>query len=499
MAGKYVMALDNGTTSSRTVIFDKQGKIVSVDQQEFTQIYPKPGWVEHDANEIWDSQIATAKGALQKAGLQPSDIAAIGITNQRETTVMWDKNTGEPVYNAIVWQCRRTAGKCDELRNKGLAKTFQSKTGLVVDAYFSGTKIAWLLENVPGVREKAEKGEVIFGNVDTWLIWKLSAGKTHTTDYSNASRTLVFNIHELKWDQDILKELNIPEACLPEALPSSYVYGHTDPAVFGAEVPISGDLGDQQGALAGQACYEAGMAKNTYGTGNFMLLNTGTKAMPSDNGLLTTIAMGVNGEVYYALEGSIFITGAAVQWLRDELRVIENAAESEAMANTVPDTNGVFMVPAFVGLGAPYWDSYARGTIVGLTRGAKREHLVRATLEAMAYQTRDVMEVMIKDSGVDLKEMRVDGGAVGNNFLMQFQADVLGVPCIRPQVTMETTALGAAYMAGLAVGYWNSLDEIKQNWQVDKVFEPQMGAVERDKLYSEWVRAVERSRGWIQE
>ncbi|MFY9429023.1 MAG: glycerol kinase GlpK [bacterium] len=498
MAQKYVMALDQGTTSSRTIIFDQAGSVISVAQKEFTQIYPKPGWVEHDPMEIWSTQIGTAKEALEKANIKPEQIAAIGITNQRETTVVWDKNTGEPVYNAIVWQCRRTAPMCDDLKNRGLTEPIKQKTGLIIDAYFSGTKIAWILENVPGVRERAEKGELLFGNIDTWLIWKLSGGKTHTTDYSNASRTMIFNIHDLDWDDDILKELNIPRAMLPKALPSSYVYGHTDPEVFGAEVPIAGDAGDQQAALFGQACFEPGMAKNTYGTGCFMLMNTGDKAVPSESGLLTTIAYGINDEVKYALEGSIFITGAAIQWLRDELRIIDNAAQSEEYARKVEDTAGVYLVPAFVGLGAPYWDMYARGTIVGLTRGAKREHLVRATLESIAYQTRDVLDAMVKDSGVELKALKVDGGAVANNFLMEFQADILGVPCLLP-VVAETTALGAAYLAGLAVGYWSDLDEIAANWQVDKEFVPQMAAEEREKLYRGWKRAVERSRAWAEE
>ncbi|HHY36814.1 MAG TPA: glycerol kinase GlpK [Firmicutes bacterium] len=498
MAQKYIMALDQGTTSSRTIIFDQSGSVISVAQKEFTQIYPKPGWVEHDPMEIWSTQIGTAKEALEKANLKPEQIAAIGITNQRETTVVWDKNTGEPVYNAIVWQCRRTAPMCDDLKARGLTEPIKQKTGLIIDAYFSGTKIAWILENVPGARERAEKGDLLFGNIDTWLIWKLSGGKTHTTDYSNASRTMIFNIHDLDWDDDILKELNIPRVMLPKAMPSSYVYGYTDPEVFGAEVPIAGDAGDQQAALFGQACFEPGMAKNTYGTGCFMLMNTGDKAVPSESGLLTTIAYGINDEVKYALEGSIFITGAAIQWLRDELRIIDNAAQSEEYARKVEDTAGVYVVPAFVGLGAPYWDMYARGTIVGLTRGAKREHIIRATLESIAYQTRDVLEAMVKDSGVELKALKVDGGAVANNFLMEFQADILGVPCLRP-VVAETTALGAAYLAGLAVGYWSGLDEIAANWQVDKEFVPKMPAEEREKLYRGWKRAVERSRAWAEE
>lgn len=498
MAQKYIMALDQGTTSSRTIIFDEAGSVVAAAQKEFTQIYPKPGWVEHDPLEIWSTQLETAQEALEKANAKPEQIAAIGITNQRETTVVWDKNTGEPVYNAIVWQCRRTAPICDDLKARGLADSIKDKTGLVVDAYFSGTKIAWILENVPGTREKAEKGDLLFGNIDTWLIWKLTGGKTHTTDYSNASRTMIYNIHDLDWDDDILKELNIPRVMLPQALPSSYEYGQTDAQVFGAVVPIAGDAGDQQAALFGQACFEPGMAKNTYGTGCFMLMNTGDKAVPSETGLLTTIAYGVNDEVKYALEGSIFITGAAIQWLRDELRIIDDAAQSEEYARAVEDTAGVYVVPAFVGLGAPYWDMYARGTIVGLTRGAKREHLVRATLESIAYQTRDVLEAMTEDSGVDLKALKVDGGAVANNFLMEFQSDILGVPCHRPVVT-ETTALGAAYLAGLAVGYWDSLDEIAAKWQVDKEFEPKLAEEEKEKLYAGWKRAVERSRNWAKD
>ncbi|KYO65473.1 glycerol kinase GlpK [Thermovenabulum gondwanense] len=495
---KYVMALDQGTTSSRAIIFDENGSIISVAQKEFTQIYPKPGWVEHDPMEIWGTQIGVAKEALEKARLVPEDIAAIGITNQRETTIVWDKNTGKPVYNAIVWQCRRTAPICDELKEKGLAETIRKKTGLVVDAYFSGTKIKWILDNVEGVREKAQKGEVLFGNVDTWLIWNLTGGKVHVTDYSNASRTMIFNIHKLDWDDDILKELNIPRAMLPEVKPSSFVYGYTEPEVFGAKVPIAGDAGDQQAALFGQPCYKPGMAKNTYGTGCFMLMNTGEKAVASESGLLTTIAWGVDGKVEYALEGSIFIAGAVVQWLRDELRIIDTSAQSEEYATKVPDTNGVYLVPAFVGLGAPYWDMYARGTIVGLTRGAKREHIIRAALESIAYQTKDVLEAMQKDSGINLTALKVDGGAVANNFLMQFQADILGVPVARPRVT-ETTALGAAYLAGLAVGYWNSMDEIAKKWQIDREFKPVMEEETRNKLYTGWKKAVKRALDWEKE
>lgn len=492
---KYIMALDQGTTSSRAIIFDQNGLIKGVTNREFTQIYPKPGWVEHDAMEIWGSQIGVAKEVLSKCGLSVDDIAAIGITNQRETTVVWDKNTGKPVYNAIVWQCRRTAPICDDLKNRGLADKIREKTGLVVDAYFSGTKVKWILDNVEGAREKAEKGELLFGNIDTWLIWNLTGGKVHVTDYSNASRTMLFNIHELDWDDEILKELDVPRAMLPKAMPSSHVYGYTTTEVFGGEVPIAGDAGDQQAALFGQACYSPGMAKNTYGTGCFMLMNTGEKAIASDSGLVTTIAWGVDGKVEYALEGSIFIAGAVVQWLRDELRVLDNAAQSEELATKVDDNNGVYLVPAFVGLGAPYWDMYARGTIVGLTRGAKREHIVRAALESICYQTRDVLEAMQKDSGINLKSLKVDGGAVANNFLMQFQSDILGVPVDRPKV-IETTALGAAYLAGLAVGYWKDKDEISAKWQIDNTFKPEMETDKRDGLYKGWKKAVERSLDW---
>ena len=492
---KYVMALDQGTTSSRAIIFDENGTIKGVTNREFTQIYPKPGWVEHDPMEIWGSQIGVAREVLSKSGLSPSDIAAIGITNQRETTIVWDKNTGKPVYNAIVWQCRRTAPICDELKAKGLTEKIREKTGLVIDAYFSGTKVKWILDNVEGAREKAEKGELLFGNVDTWLIWNLTGGKVHVTDYSNASRTMLFNIHTLDWDDEILQELDIPRAMLPKPMPSSHIYGYTTNEVFGGEVPIAGDAGDQQAALFGQACYAPGTAKNTYGTGCFMLMNTGEKAVTSESGLLTTIAWGVDGKVEYALEGSIFIAGAVVQWLRDELRILYNAAQSEELATKVEDNNGVYLVPAFVGLGAPYWDMYARGTIVGLTRGAKREHIVRAALESICYQTRDVLEAMQKDSGITLKSLKVDGGAVANNFLMQFQSDILGVPVDRPKV-IETTALGAAYLAGLAVGYWKDKDDIAAKWQIDRTFEPEMDSETRDNLYKGWKKAVERALDW---
>lgn len=492
---KYVMALDQGTTSSRAIIFDENGTIKGVTNREFTQIYPKPGWVEHDPMEIWGSQIGVAREVLSKSGLSPSDIAAIGITNQRETTIVWDKNTGKPVYNAIVWQCRRTAPICDELKAKGLTEKIREKTGLVIDAYFSGTKVKWILDNVEGAREKAEKGELLFGNVDTWLIWNLTGGKVHVTDYSNASRTMLFNIHTLDWDDEILQELDIPRAMLPKPMPSSHIYGYTTNEVFGGEVPIAGDAGDQQAALFGQACYAPGTAKNTYGTGCFMLMNTGEKAVTSESGLLTTIAWGVDGKVEYALEGSIFIAGAVVQWLRDELRILYNAAQSEELATKVEDNNGVYLVPAFVGLGAPYWDMYARGTIVGLTRGAKREHIVRAALESICYQTRDVLEAMQKDSGITLKSLKVDGGAVANNFLMQFQSDILGVPVDRPKV-IETTALGAAYLAGLAVGYWKDKDDIASKWQIDRTFKPEMGEDMKENLYKGWKKAVERALDW---
>lgn len=492
---KYILALDQGTTSSRAIIFDNAGKIVSVAQKEFTQIYPKAGWVEHDPMEIWGTQSGVAREVLDKAGITANQIAAIGITNQRETTVVWDKNTGKPVYNAIVWQCRRTAAICDELKGKGLEASIREKTGLVVDAYFSGTKVKWILDNVAGAREKAEKGDLIFGNIDTWLIWNLTGGKTHVTDYSNASRTMLFNINTLEWDTDILKALNIPRSMLPEAKSSSFVYGYTNKELFGVEIPIAGAAGDQQAALFGQACFQPGMAKNTYGTGCFMLMNTGEKLVGSNNGLLTTIAWGLNGKVDYALEGSIFVAGAAVQWLRDELKIIDNAAASEEMAAAVADTNGVYVVPAFVGLGAPYWDMYARGSVMGLTRGANKNHLVRATLESIAYQTRDVLEAMQEDSKIELKTLKVDGGAVANNFLMQFQADILGVPVDRPVVT-ETTALGAAYLAGLAVGYWSDKDEIAKKWNVDKTFKPAMAQADKENKYAGWKKAVSRAMKW---
>ena len=496
MTKKYVLALDQGTTSSRAILFDQSGKGVGVAQKEFTQLYPRPGWVEHDPMEIWGTQSGVAREVLETMGVSPDEVAAIGITNQRETTIVWDRATGKPVYNAIVWQCRRTASICEELKERGLEGTIRENTGLVVDAYFSGTKVKWILDHVEGARERAEKGELLFGNVDTWLIWNLTRGKVHCTDYSNASRTMLFNIKDLQWDSRILAELDIPLAMLPEVKPSSCVYGHTDPHTFGgAAIPIAGDAGDQQAALFGQACFSEGMAKNTYGTGCFMLMNTGTRRVPSSHGLLTTIAWGVDNQVEYALEGSIFVAGAAVQWLRDEMKMIETAAQSEELAAAVPDSNGVYVVPAFVGLGAPYWDMYARGAILGLTRGAGRNHVVRATLESIAYQTRDVLKAMQDDSGIQLKALKVDGGAVANNFLMQFQSDLLGVPVDRPMVT-ETTAMGAAFLAGLAVGFWKDKAEIAAKWNVDRSFTPAMAPELREKKYAGWQRAVARSRDW---
>ena len=492
---KYLMAFDQGTTSSRCILFDKGGNIQSVAQKEFTQIFPNPGWVEHDPMEIWSSQISVASEAKAKLGVDASEIAAIGITNQRETTVVWDKTTGKPVYNAIVWQCRRTAEYCDTLKAKGFDKQIREKTGLVVDAYFSGTKVRWILENVEGARAAAERGDLLFGTVDSWLIWNLTKGKIHVTDYTNASRTLLFNIHTLDWDDEILKELNIPRSMLPEVKPSSHVYGNTHADMLGGEIKIAGIAGDQQAALFGQCCYEEGMVKNTYGTGCFILMNTGEKAVDSKNGLLTTIAWGEGGKVEYALEGSVFIAGAAIQWLRDGLRIIDNAAFSEAYASKVDDSNGVYVVPAFVGLGAPYWDQYARGLIVGLTRGVEKEHFVRATLESLAYQSLDVIKAMEADAGVALKAIRVDGGATANNFLMQFQSDILGVDVIRPKV-IESTALGAVYLAGLAVGYYADKEDIKRNVQVDRTFTSQMESATRDSLVSGWNEAVKRSFGW---
>ncbi len=496
MTKKYVLALDQGTTSSRAIVFDSDSNIVAVAQKEFTQIFPKPGWVEHNAEEIWSSQIGVAAEAVAKAGISASDVAAIGITNQRETTVVWDKATGKPVYNAIVWQSRQTMDICNELKAKGLEDTFRKKTGLVVDAYFSGTKVKWILDNVEGARAKAENGELLFGTIDTWLIWKLSGGKVHVTDYSNASRTLMYNIRELKWDEELLAALTVPAAMLPEVRPSSEVYGKTEPSVFlGAAVPIAGAAGDQQAALFGQTCFKPGMAKNTYGTGCFMLMNTGSTVYDSKNGLLTTIAWGIEGKVEYALEGSIFVAGSAVQWLRDGLKLIDAAPDSEYIASKVSDSEGVYVVPAFVGLGAPYWNMTARGAILGLTRGTTKAHVVRATLDSMAYQTKDVLSAMEADSAIKLQALKVDGGAVVNNILMQFQADILGVPVDRPQVT-ETTALGAAYLAGLAVGVWSNKEDLVQNWKLDNRFEPQMASEQSAKLYKGWQKAVKRSMDW---
>ena len=496
MTKKYVLALDQGTTSSRSILFDETSNIVAVAQKEFTQIFPKPGWVEHNANEIWSTQIGTMAEVVANAGIDPSEIAAIGITNQRETTVVWEKATGKPVYNAIVWQSRQTMAICDDIKAKGLADTFRQKTGLVVDAYFSGTKVKWILDNVEGARAKAEAGELLFGTIDTWLIWKLSGGKVHVTDYSNASRTLMYNIRDLKWDDELLEILTVPKSMLPEVRPSSEVYGLTAPAVFqGAEIPIAGAAGDQQAALFGQTCFRPGMAKNTYGTGCFMLMNTGSELYTSKNGLLTTIAWGIEGKVEYALEGSIFVAGSAVQWLRDGLKAIEAAQDSEYYAGKVSDAEGVYVVPAFVGLGAPYWDMKARGAILGLTRGTTKGHIIRATLDSMAYQTKDVLGAMEADSGIKLQALKVDGGAVANNLLMQFQSDILGVPVDRPVVT-ETTALGAAYLAGLAVGVWANKEDLIQNWQLNRRFEPTMGADERTKLYAGWQKAVKRSMDW---
>lgn len=495
----YIMALDQGTTSSRAILFDKQGNIVATSQKEFTQFYPNAGWVEHNPMEIWGSQSGVMREVLETNGIKPEEVSAIGITNQRETTIVWDKNTGKPVYNAIVWQCRRTSQICDEIEAKGYKEKIKEKTGLILDAYFSGTKIKWILDNVEGAREKAENGELLFGTVDTWLIWNLTRGKVHVTDYSNASRTMLYNIKDLCWDEEILELLDIPKSMLPEVKPSSCIYGYTDEGMLsGAEIPIAGCAGDQQAALFGQTCFEEGSAKNTYGTGCFMLMNTGEKMVESKNGLLTTIAWGVDGKVEYALEGSIFIAGAAIQWLRDELKILYNAKQSEFYANNVEDTNGVYVVPAFAGLGAPYWDMYARGAIMGLTRGANREHLVRATLESLAYQTKDVLEAMQEDSGIELAGLRVDGGACANNFLMQFQSDILGTDIHRPKV-VETTALGAAYLAGLAVGFYANKEDIKKSWIIDREFTSQMSEEKRTLLYKGWKKAVSRTLEWAKE
>lgn len=496
MEKKYILAFDQGTTSTRAILFDRHGQMVKIASKPLNQYYPQPGWVEHDAMEIWGAQMGVAREALESAGVSTDEVAAIGITNQRETTVVWDKQTGKPIHPAIVWQCRRTAAYCDQLVAEGHEAAIREKTGLVVDAYFSATKIAWLLDAVPGARERAEAGELLFGTIDTWLIWNLTRGQVHVTDYSNASRTMLYNIHTLEWDAELLEWLRIPRSMLPEVKPSSTIYGHTDAHTFGgALIPIAGAAGDQQAALFGQACFEPGMAKNTYGTGCFMLMQTGTKPVKSQHGLLTTIAWGIDGQVHYALEGSIFMGGALVQWLRDEMRLIVEASDSAYFASKVPDTLGVYLVPAFAGLGAPYWDMYARGTLVGLTRGAGRNHIIRATLEAIAYQTRDVLEAMQADAQVALTRLKVDGGATANDFLMQFQSDILGCAVDRPMVR-ETTALGAAYLAGLATGFWTSQAEISRNWQVECHFEPEKDSVWREGAYKGWLKAVERSRAW---
>ena len=492
---QYIMALDAGTTSNRCILFDQEGRVRAAAQKEFPQIFPKPGWVEHDAREIWATQLGVAVEAMGKIGATAADIAAIGITNQRETTVVWDRATGEPVYNAIVWQCRRTSAYCDELKARGYAEAIRRKTGLVVDAYFSGPKIRWILDNVPGARRRAEAGELLFGTVETWLIWLLTGGRVHVTDYSNASRTMLFNINTLDWDDELLDLMDIPRSMLPTPVPSSQVYGETDPGFFGRSIPIAGAAGDQQAALFGQACFTPGQAKNTYGTGCFLLMNTGDKPVFSSSGLVTTVAWGLGNRVSYALEGSIFVAGAAIQWLRDEMRLIDSAADSEYHAGKVADTAGCYVVPAFTGLGAPYWDQYARGAIVGLTRGVNKNHIIRATLESIAYQVSDVLEAMRADSGIALTSLKVDGGASSNNVLMQLQADILQVTVHRP-VCVETTALGAAYLAGLAVDYWSSQEEIARNWAVDRTFLPAITTQERDKKLQGWKRAVTRAFDW---
>ena len=492
---KYVMALDAGTTSNRCILFNEKGEICSVAQKEFTQYFPKPGWVEHDPEEIWSTQYAVALEAMQKLNITADQVAAIGITNQRETTIVWDKTTGEPVYNAIVWQCRRTSEYCDSLKEKGLSDKFREKTGLLIDAYFSGTKVKWILDNVEGARERAEAGDLLFGTVETWLIWKLTKGRVHVTDYSNASRTMLFNIKDLKWDDEILAELDIPKSMLPEAKPSSCIYGSTEASLFGVEIPIGGAAGDQQSALFGQTCFTPGDAKCTYGTGAVLLMHTGTGAVYSDSGLVTTIAWGLDGEVNYALEGSIFVAGAAIQWLRDEMRLVDSSPDSEYMATKVDDTNGCYVVPAFTGLGAPYWDQYARGTIVGITRGVNKYHVIRATLESLAYQVSDVLTAMEADSGIRLATLKVDGGASANNFLMQFQADMLGANVNRPRC-VETTAMGAAYLAGLAVGYWADKEDVLANWESDRVFVEKIEAEEREEKLDGWHKAVKCSFGW---
>ena len=495
---KYVMALDAGTTSNRCILFNEQGEICSMAQKEFRQFFPNPGWVEHDANEIWSTMLGVAVEAMNMIRATAADIAAIGITNQRETAIVWNKETGEPVYNAIVWQCRRTSDIADALKAKGLEETYRQKTGLIIDAYFSATKIKWILDNVEGARELAEQGKLLFGTVETWLIWKFTKGAVHVTDYSNASRTMLFNINDLCWDKEILEELDIPECMLPTPRPSSEVYGYTDPSFLGDAIPIAGAAGDQQAALFGQTCFHEGEAKNTYGTGCFLLMNTGEKPVFSKNGLVTTIAWGLDGKVNYALEGSIFVAGAAIQWLRDELKIIDSSPDSEYMAQKVPDTNGCYVVPAFTGLGAPYWDQYARGTIVGITRGVNKYHIIRATLESLAYQVNDVLVAMEADSGIRLAALKVDGGASANNFLMQTQADIINAPVNRP-CCVETTAMGAAYLAGLAVGYWSDKEEVLKNWAIDRIFEPKISEEERKKKLKGWKKAVKYAYGWAKE
>ena len=496
--GKYIMALDAGTTSNRCILFDEAGNICSMAQKEFRQFFPNPGWVEHDANEIWSTQLGVAVEAMSMINAKAADIAAIGITNQRETAIVWNKETGEPVYNAIVWQCRRTSDIADALKAKGLEKTFQQKTGLIIDAYFSATKIKWILDNVEGARELANEGKLLFGTVETWLIWKFTKGRVHVTDYSNASRTMLFNINTLEWDDEILEELDIPKSMLPEPMPSSCIYGYTDPTFLGDEIPIAGAAGDQQAALFGQTCFSEGEAKNTYGTGCFLLMNTGEKPVYSKNGLVTTIAWGLDGKVNYALEGSIFVAGAAIQWLRDGMRLIDSAADSEYMATKVHGTHGCYVVPAFTGLGAPHWDQYARGTIVGITRGTNKNHIIRATLESIALQVCDVIDAMKADAGIDVRALKVDGGASANNFLMQFQADMIDAPVNRP-VCVESTAIGAAYLAGLAVGYWKTKEDVIKNQQLDRVFTPDMAPEEREAKRKGWNKAVKYAYGWAKD
>ncbi len=495
---RYIMALDAGTTSNRCILFDRNGRICSVAQREFHQYFPKPGWVEHDANEIWASMLGVAVEAMQRIGATAAEIAGIGITNQRETSVVWDKATGEPIYNAIVWQCRRTSAYCDELKARGLTELFRQKTGLVIDAYFSATKLRWLLEEIPGARARAERGELLFGTVETWLLWKLTGGKVHITDYSNASRTMLFNINTLQWDEDILRELNIPRGMLPEPRPSSAVYAETEPTLLGGAIPICGAAGDQQAALFGQTCFRPGEAKNTYGTGCFLLMNTGERPVFSQNGLVTTVAWGLDGHVNYALEGSIFVAGAAIQWLRDEMKLIESAQDSEYMAQKVRDTNGCYVVPAFTGLGAPHWNQYARGTIVGLTRGCNKYHIIRATLDSICYQVDEVLAAMRADSGIALEALKVDGGASANNYLMQTQADVIGAPVVRP-TCVESTALGAAFLAGLAVGFWRDLDEIRRYYAADRTFLPTISEQERAERLDGWKRAVRCACSWAEQ